>query len=108
MEVVTFYVVLFLPYILTILLAVSVTLAFRRKWKFSLTIIVLCFFLNVWTEIFTLAKPFLISNACTDLVVMTYNMHAMGKYMDENREKLDDILDYIMREKADVVALQEY
>ncbi|MBO5630443.1 MAG: endonuclease/exonuclease/phosphatase family protein [Aeriscardovia sp.] len=39
---------------------------------------------------------------------MTYNMHAMGKYMDENREKLDDILDYIMREKADVVALQEY
>lgn len=105
---VVFYGVLFLPYILTILLIISVALAFHGKWKFSLTIIVLCIFLNVWAEVFTIAKPFVISSTSTDLVVMTYNMHAMGKYMDENRDKPDDILDYIMREKADVVALQEY
>ena len=108
MEVVTFYIVLFLPYILTILLIASVALAFRRKWKFSLAVITLCIFLNVWAEVFTIAKPFVISNACTDLVVMTYNMHAMGNYMDENRDSPDGILDFIMRQQSDVVALQEY
>lgn len=108
MEVVTFYVVLFLPYILTILLIASVALTFRRKWKFSLTVITLCIFLNVWAEVFTIAKPFVISDASTDLVVMTYNMHAMGNYMDENRDSPDGILDFIMSQQSDVVALQEY
>ena len=74
----------------------------------SLTMMALCFFLNSWAEVFSIAKPFVGHNASTDLSIMTYNIHAMGNYMDENRESPDGIVDFIVRQQTDVVALQEY
>ena len=52
-------------------------------------------FLNIEAEIFTVAKSFVENKASADLVVMTFNMHAMGKYMDDNGEKPDVIIDFI-------------
>lgn len=90
------------------MLIISVVLAFRRRWKMSLIISTLCFFLNTWAEVFSISKPFVGNTASTDLTIMTYNMHAMSDYMDENRDSPDGIVDFIMRQNADVLALQEY
>lgn len=108
MQVVVFYIVLLLPYILTLLFITSILLAFRRKWKISLAIVTLCIVLNTQMEVFSVANPFVDNDASNDVIVMTYNMHALGKYMDENREEPDGILNFILRQNADVIALQEY
>ena len=95
-----------LPWILLLLIALTVVLFICKKWVWGVGLLIFAIVLNAWIECIPL-RLWSVDGTCTGrcLRVMSFNIQGTGKEFDE--KKASEIVDLIKRYRPDVLFVSE-
>lgn len=98
--------ILVVPLLIAFLVAAVVLLLLLGLWIWAAVVFLFTFILNWWSESFAL-HLFKRESEDYDFRVLTFNVNRAHE-ISVNRGTTDELIDFILEQKADIVLLQEY
>lgn len=100
------YVVLVAPFIIVALAVIGIVLLLFKQFKTGGLVILLSILYNVYTESVPMVPHF--GSEKGDLKVLSYNMFQAGPYFKSVQDNPKDMVDFLLKQDADVLVLHEY
>lgn len=98
--------ILIVPIVIVISVAAAVILSLLKYWLLGIAVLVLALILNWWSETFAL-NCFRQKMGRYDFRVLTYNINRAHQ-LSVNEGTTEELVEFILKQKADIVLLQEY
>lgn len=98
--------ILVVPIVIVVSVAAAIILLLLKCWLLGIAVLVLALILNWWSETFAL-NCFRQKMGQYDFRVLTYNINRAHE-ISVNKGTTEELVDFILGQKADIILLQEY